>query len=86
MNSKDMKKLTVGDMSGLNRSGERCTVVRESIADIADGEVVKIRFKGEFNVTPWRLYKLEEKHFRDDFDRKRGRYTGKFVRVTGGAK
>lgn len=35
-----MKKLTVGDMSGCNRSGKRCTVVRTGIGDIAVGEVV----------------------------------------------
>lgn len=76
-----MKKLTVGDMSGCNRSGKRCTVVRNSICDIVVGEVVKIRFKGEFDVTPWRYYKLEEKHFRDKYDEQRGRYTGTFARV-----
>ena len=81
-----MKKLTVGDMSGCNRSGKRCTVVRTSIGDIAVGEVVKIRFKGEFDVTPWRCYKLEEKHFRDKFDEQRGRYTGTFARVEKAAK
>ncbi len=81
-----MKKLTVGDMSGCNRAGKRCTVVRESIADIAVGEVVKIRFKGEFDVTPWRYYKLEEKHFRDKFDEQRVRYTGTFARVEKAAK
>lgn len=76
-----MKKLTVGDMSGCNRSGDRCTVVRTSIADIAEGEVVRIRFKGEFDVTPYRLYRLEEKHFRDKWDEQRRKYTGTFARV-----
>ena len=56
-------------------------MVRTSIGDIAVGEVVKIRFKGEFDVTPWRYYKLEEKHFRDKCDEQRGRYTGTFARV-----
>lgn len=81
--SDTMKKLTVGDNSGCNRSGDRCTVVRNSVADIAEGEVVKIRFKDEVSVTPFRLYKLEEKLFRDKWDEARGRYTGKFVRMEG---
>ena len=53
MDEKKMKKLTVGDMSGCNRSGERCHVVRESIGEIAVGEAVLIRFKGECgDITP----------------------------------
>lgn len=81
-----MKKLTVGDMSGCNRSGDICTVVRTSIASIAEGEVVRIRFKGEFDVTPYRLYRLVEKHFRDGWDKQRGKYTGTFARVDQEAK
>ena len=84
--AKEIKKLTVGDMSGCNRAKERCTVVRESIADIAELEPVEIRFKDEFHTTPYRLYYLEKKYFRDEFDAKRGRYTGVFVRVPGEAK
>lgn len=79
--SKEMKKLTVGDMSGCNRAGEKCAVIRSSIADIDEGEVVKIRFKGEFDLTKYRYYKLEDKYFRDDCDKLRGRYTGVFSRV-----
>ena len=74
------KKLTIGDNSGLNRKSERCKVVR-CLDGIEVGEVVSIRFKGEFDVTPWRYYKLEEKHFRDKCDEQRGRYTGTFARV-----
>lgn len=81
MKTDTMKKLTVGDMSGCNRSGSHCTVVRCSIGEIAVGEVAKIRFKDEIEVTPWRYYKLEEKHFLDKFDEERGRYTGTFARV-----
>ena len=81
MKKDTMKELTVGDMSGCNRSGRHCTVVRCSIGEIAVGEVVKIRFKGEFDVTPWCFYKLEEKHFRDKFDEECGRHTGTFARV-----
>jgi hypothetical protein len=79
----EMKKLTVGDNSGCNRAGDTCTVVRTSVADIDVGEVVKIRFKGEFDVTPWRHYRLEGKHFRDELDAQRGRYTATFSRVEG---
>lgn len=79
----EMKKLTVGDNSGCNRAGDTCTVVRTSVADIDVGEVVKIRFKGEFDVTPWRYYRLEGKHFRDESDAQRGRYTATFSRVEG---
>ncbi len=83
MDEKKMKKLTVGDMSGCNRSGERCHVVRESVGEIAVGEAVLIRFKGDCgDITPWRRYMLEEKHFRDEYDAARLRYTGTFVRVT----
>ena len=34
---KEMKKLTVGDMSGCNRAGEKCAVIRSSLADIDEG-------------------------------------------------
>ena len=81
-----MKKLTVGDMSGCNRSGDRCTVVRTSIADIAEHELVMIRFKGEFDVTPYRPYRLMRKFFRDKWDEQRGKYTGTFARVEEEAK
>ena len=78
---KEMKKLTVGDMSGCNRSGEKCVVIRNSLAEIVEGEVVKIRFKDEFRVTGYMYYRLVEKYFRDMYDKMRGRYTGVFARV-----
>ena len=81
MKKKDMKKLTVGDMSGTSRYGESCTVVRNSLAEIAEGEVVKIRFKDEFHMTEYRYYRLDKKYFRDEYDTERGRYTGVFSRV-----
>ena len=78
-----MKKLTVGDNSGCNRSGPTCAVVRCSIGEIAVGEAVKIRFKDEVKTTDYRPYKLERKYFRDDYDASRGRFTGIFRRVEG---
>ena len=67
------KKLTIGDNSGLNREGERCKVVR-CLDGIEVGEVVSIRFKDEFETTPWRLYRLEEKHFPSKYDEDRRRH------------
>lgn len=79
-----MKKLTVGDNSGTQRFGQCCTVVRTSLAEIDVGEKVLIRFKDEFNVTGWRCYRLASKDFRDEYDKSRGRYTGRFVRAEEG--
>ena len=81
-----MKKLTVGDNSGVQRCGNRCTVVRTSLAEIEVGEKVMIRFKDEFSVTKWRCYRLASKGFKDEWDKSRGRYTGEFVREEGGAR
>ena len=74
------KKLTIGDNSGLNRKGKRCKVVR-CLDGIEVGEVVSIRFKDEFETTPWRLYRLEEKHFPSKYDEDRRRHTGTFVHI-----
>ena len=79
-----MKKLTVGDNSGTQRFGQCCTVVRTSLAEIEVGEKVLIRFKDEFEVTKYRCYKLASKKFKDEYDKSRGRYTGKFVRAEEG--
>lgn len=79
------KKLTIGDNSGLNRKGERCKVVR-CLDGIEVGEVVSIRFKDEFETTPWRLYRLEEKHFPSKYDEDRRRHTGTFVRIPAATK
>ena len=76
-----MKKLTVGDNSGTQRSGSECVVVRESIADIEIGEEVMIRFKDEFHVTKFKPYRLKTKGFRDEYDAKRGRYTARFEKI-----
>lgn len=78
---KDMKKLTVGDNSGLEREHDECHVIRTSVADIEVGERVAIRFKDDFSMTPYRTYELVEKHFRDEWDEKRGRYAATFRRV-----
>ena len=79
--NQNMKKLTVGDNSGLEREGDECHVVRTSVADIEVGERVAIRFKDDFSMTPYRVYELVEKHFRDEWDEKRGRYAATFCRV-----
>ena len=79
--NQDMKKLTVGDNSGLEREGDECHVVRTSVADIEVGERVAIRFKDDFSMTPYRVYELVEKHFRDEWDESRGRYAATFRRV-----
>ena len=77
-----MVKLTVGDNSGTTRFGPTATVVRASLASIAVGEEVLLRFKDEFNhCTAWRHYVLEKKFFRDAWDESRGRFTGIFRRV-----
>ena len=76
-----MVKMTVGDNSGTARSGDTCVVVRQSLAGIAVGEEVQIRFKDELRVTPYRRYRLENADFRDDYDRQRGRIRGTFRRV-----
>lgn len=78
-----MKKLTVVDMSGIQRSRSECVVVRESIADIEIGEKVMIRFKDEFHVTTFKPYRLKTKGFRDEYDAKLGRYTARFEKVKG---
>ena len=83
MEGNKMIKLTVGDMSGSTRHGKTAIVVRQSIASIEVGEIVMMRFKDEFHVTPWRKYKLSSKYFRDEFDRARGRFTGVFTRLEG---
>lgn len=80
-----MKKLTVGDNSGIQRCGQRCTVVRTSLAEIEVGEKVMIRFKDDFGITKYQCYRLASKEFKDEYDKSRGRYTGKFVRAEEGA-
>lgn len=76
-----MKKLTVGDNSGTARWGYKFAARRASIAEIEEGEKVLVRFKDDFRVTDYKCYRLDEKYFRDDFDRMCKRYTGVFVRV-----
>lgn len=73
-----MKKLTVGDNGGVDRRGDRCHVVRTTIADIAIGERVAIRFKDDYGLTPYRTYELVERHFKDEWDASHGRYSATF--------
>ena len=73
-----MKKLTVGDTSGLSRNEETCTVRRRTIEDIEVGEVVAIRFKDEFVLSPYRMYRLERKYYKDSWDENAGYWTGDF--------
>lgn len=76
-----VKKLTIGDNSGTQRSGRKFTVRRRSLAEIDEGEKVLVRFKGEFLATDYRPYVLECKEYRDDYDYARGVFTGVFVRA-----
>ncbi len=85
--NKDMKKLTVGDNSGLERRGDKCVVRRKTIADIEEGEEVAIRFKDDFSLSPYRTYRLERKYFNDSWDEQSGYLTGEFrlVKTDAGA-
>lgn len=76
--NQDMKKLTVGDNSGLERKGDECHVVRTTIADIAIGERVAIRFKDDYGLTPYRVYELVERHFKDEWDAAHSKYSATF--------
>ena len=79
-----MKRLTVGDNSGLMRDEERCVVRRRTISEIALGETVEIRFKDEFSATPYERYRLDRIYFADKWDEQTGYYTGEFVRERAG--
>jgi hypothetical protein len=39
------------------------------------------RINDDFSMTPYRVYELVEKHFRDEWDESRGRYAATFRRV-----
>lgn len=76
-----MKKLTVGDTSCLHQKEDVVVVRRRTLADIEVGEVVAVRFKDDFCLTPYKFYRLERKFFNDAWDEQSGYLTGKFRRV-----
>lgn len=63
-----MKKITIGDSGWVQRDEDEVfTVRREDALEV--GEVVAVRFKDEFQLSPYRDYRCIEAEYRDDWDR-----------------
>lgn len=77
-----VKKITVGDNSGISRKGRRFTTTRPTLLrGIEIGEEVLVRFKDDCGITGYRRYRVTRKFFKDHFDADREVYTGEFERM-----
>ena len=80
-NNSSVVTMTVGDNGHNQRVRKTFNCCRTLISDLTVGQVVNVRFRDEFTVTDFRRYKLINKFYRDEFNERRGLYTGVFEKL-----